>query len=93
MLLESGDLIVGRKCVGLDVPNLIIFISKNGEKNHYKLQKKMSCFFSFSGNNKIKSPSSKISPLKKIIHWWVAVTNLVGRQLEVKAKVNPNPKP
>jgi hypothetical protein len=47
MLLESGDLIIGRKCVGLDVPNLIIFISKNGEKNPYKLQKKFMFLFIF----------------------------------------------
>jgi hypothetical protein len=48
LFLESGDR-VGRKCVGLDVANLIIFISKIGEKNSYKPQN-ISCFFHFLEN-------------------------------------------
>jgi hypothetical protein len=39
--------------------------------------------FIFLGKNKIKSPSSKISPLKNTL---VSGSNKPGRQLEVKAR-------
>jgi len=56
-----------RKCLCLDVANLIILIFKNGEKNLWKLQFNFHVFFPLPENKFAKLPNFAIKKEKTLI--------------------------